>query len=104
MDIGHGAIHTKIKGAHRYHTALCGGKAGLIEHELLLLVHRAARQHHIAAAQQAHAGSACLQRRFNILLPVAVGQKLNGTSSFVRLGRALMRAASSLSTAAHRCG
>ena len=76
MDIGHGAVHTKIKGAHCYHTALCGGNAGLIEHELLLLVHRAARQHHIAAAQQAHAGSACLQRRFNILLPVAVGQKL----------------------------
>ena len=76
MDIGHGAVHTKIKGAHCYHTALCGGNAGLIEHELLLLVHRAARQHHIAAAQQAHAGSTCLQRRFNILLPVAVGQEL----------------------------
>ena len=73
MDIGHGAVHTKIKGAHCYHTALCGGNAGLIEHELLLLVHRAARQHHIAAAQQAHTGSACLQRRFDILLPVAVG-------------------------------
>ena len=75
MDVGHGAVHTKIKGAHREHPALGGGQAGLIEDVLLLLVHRTARQHQVAAAQQAHASRAGLQGRLDILLPVAVGKQ-----------------------------
>ena len=76
MGVGHGAVCAKIKGAHRDHPALCRRQAGVIEHILLLLVHRAARQHHVTAAQQTYAGRAGQPRRFDVLLPETVGQQL----------------------------
>ena len=48
----------------------------MIEHILFLLVHRAARQHHVTAAQQTHAGRAGLHRGPHVLGAEAVGQKL----------------------------
>ena len=76
IGVRHRAVGAKVEGAHRHHLSLGGGEAGGIEQILLLLVHGVAGQHHVAAAQQAHAGRSGAHGRAHILRAEAVGQKL----------------------------
>ena len=78
IGVRHGAVGAKIEGAHGHRAALCCGQAGRIEVELLLLVQNAAGQHHVAAAQQAHAPGTGLHGGVDILRAKAVGQQLKG--------------------------
>ena len=78
VGVRHGAVGAKIEGAHGHRAALCRCKAGRIEVELLLLVQNAAGQHHVAAAQQAHAPGTGLHGGVDILRAEAVGQQLKG--------------------------
>ncbi len=78
IGVRHGAVGTKIEGAHGHRAALCRCKAGRIEVELLLLVQNTPGQHHVAAAQQPHALCTGLHGGVDILRAEAVGQQLKG--------------------------
>ena len=76
IGVGHGAVGTEIEGADGDGAALGGGDAGAVEEILLLLVQNAARQHEVAAAQQAHALGPGLHGGVDVLGAEAVGQQL----------------------------
>ena len=92
ISVGHGAVGTKVKGAHRYRAALGGSKAGAVEEILFLLVEDAARQHHIAAAQQAHAPRAGLHGCVDIFRAEAVGQQFKGLAVLCAVGQCVQTA------------
>ena len=101
IGVRHGAVGAKIEGAHGHRAALCRCKAGRIEVELLLLVQNAAGQHHVAAAQQAHAPGTGLHGGVDVLRAKAA-QRLRrpGCSRAGGPAPAFLRSRA----AAHRCG
>ena len=76
VGVRYGAVGAKVKGAHGHRLALGRSQAGYVKEILLLLVQNAPRQHHVAAAQQAHALGAGLHGGVDVLGAKAVGHQL----------------------------